>query len=196
MCIFPNKCHKNTDKGAIHLMFIEGRKEEGSEDRRGRSYWQNVTVEKVTPVVPRLLAQRLAKQHHLEALLEHVWLGPSPEFLSLQVTFLTNSKWCWWCWSGNLTLGTTGLYLSMPTHLHSYWESQLQVLISFGERSCSVSWVRSQSSNQLTQMSQSNKITWLRRSMKNLNQQPVFIPERAGKCYEKGGQVLEGLYPD
>lgn len=38
MCIFLNKCYKNIDKGVIYLMFIEGRKEEGSEDRRGRLY--------------------------------------------------------------------------------------------------------------------------------------------------------------
>lgn len=56
MCTFSNKCHKNTDKGAIHSMFMEGKKE-GSQGGVG---WEgeHVIMDKVTPVILKLLAQR------------------------------------------------------------------------------------------------------------------------------------------
>ena len=100
---------------------------------------------------------------------------------------------CWQCWSGDHILRITGF-----KPLHTCRPSTPSGKASLGgwdfsasSDSCpryqfSISW----------QMSWLNKITWWRRLMKNLNQQPVFISERAGrKVLPKNAQVSAGLYP-
>lgn len=127
---FPNQCHKRTDKRSKHSMFMDGRKE-GRGEQGERSHWQDVTWQRSSISRPQTVSKTVSRSNHLEALLDHSMLGPSPGSPSQQVWGQAGGIYTWKEFQVML------LRLLWRPHLENHW-----ILLLYAHPFSKITWVR------------------------------------------------------